>query len=119
MTSPYLDRPEIPAPPLPFEVMDVMDDGKRYIFVRRRDGKHYRPFEPMGINPETYRGECEWLCDVLNEVHDYAAREQIKRTRAADQASAAFVGGMGDLDLTRTIPQAAAVFVGGEYERVA
>ena len=75
--SPFLDRPAIPAPPLPFEVVD--DNG--YIFVRRRDGKHYRPFEPMGVNPEEYRGKCEWLCDLLNEVHDFGALCEHKRTQ--------------------------------------
>ncbi len=88
MSGPTLDdlisRDPIPAPPLPFTVMD--DNG--YIFVRRRDGKHYRPFEAMGVNPETYRAKCEWLCDLLNDAHDYGAMEQIKRARATDRASA-------------------------------
>ena len=81
MVSPYLNQEPLPRPPRPFEVME--DNG--YIFVRRRDGKHYRPFEPMGVNPEEYRAKCEWLCELLNEVHDYAAMEQIKRAREVDQ----------------------------------
>ena len=83
MVSPYLNQEPLPRPPRPFEVME--DNG--YIFVRRRDGKHYRPFEPMGVNPEEYRGKCEWLCDLLNDAHDFGAMEQIKRARAADRAA--------------------------------
>ena len=81
MVSPYLDRDPIDPPPRPFEVVD--DNG--YIFVRRRDGKHYRPFEPMGINPEGYLGRCEWLCDLLNDAPDYGAMAQIRRARAVDR----------------------------------
>ena len=81
MVSPYLDRDPIDPPPRAFTVMD--DNG--YIFVRRRDGKHYRPFEPMGVNPEEYRGKCEWLCELLNDVCDYGAMEQIRRARAVDR----------------------------------
>lgn len=97
-----IDRDPIPAPPLPFEVVD--DDG--YIFIRRRDGKHYRPFEPMGVNPEEYRGKCEWLCELLNDVYYYGALAEIKRAREVDRKSAAaFLDAMADL--TKTITQAA------------
>jgi hypothetical protein len=115
--SPYLNQEPQPVPPLPFVVKDV--DG--YIWVARRDGKHYRPFEAMGVNPEEFRAKCEWLCELLNDAHDYGAMEQIRRARAVDHSSAdAFLGdALVDLalnmteaadamaDLTKTIKQAA------------
>ena len=103
MTGPTLDeliaREPIDPPPRAFEVVDAIMDGYRYICVRRRDGKPYRPFEPMGVNPEQYRAECEWLCDLMNDAHDYGAMEQIKRARATDRAATdAFAGGPDLLD---------------------
>jgi hypothetical protein len=98
--SPYLDREPVDAPPLPFVVKDV--DG--YIWVARRDGKHYRPFEAMGVNPEEFRAKCEWLCELLNEAHDYGAMEQIRRARESDKAAAE---AFAMADLAKTMTQAA------------
>src|SRR3990167_9713737 len=82
--SEYLDRDPIPAPPLPFEVVET--EGE--IFIRHRDGKHYIPFRALGELECQYRVRCETICAFMNDAHDIGAREEHRRAKQIDRASA-------------------------------
>ena len=84
--SEYLDRDPIPAPPLPFMVVET--EGE--IFIRRRDGKPYIPFRALGELECQYRHRCETVCAFMNDAHDYGACEEHRRAKDNQKRASEF-----------------------------